>query len=43
MGIGGVLALVFVVILMLKVIQDTDIQNAPPEGQKQEQIPPLSR
>ena len=40
LGIGGLLALMFVVALMIKVVRDNDIENAPPQGQSQEQPAP---
>ena len=40
LGIGGLLALVFVAALMIKVIRDNDIESAPPQGQGQEQPAP---
>jgi hypothetical protein len=33
-GMAGILALVFVVMIMLRVIHDTDIENAPPAGEQ---------
>ena len=48
LGIGGLLALVFVGVLMIKAISDNDIESAPPQGHGQEQPapgtpPPLDR
>jgi hypothetical protein len=40
LGIGGLLALIFVVALMVKVVQDNEIESAPPQGQGQEQPAP---
>jgi hypothetical protein len=36
----GLLALVFVAALIIKAIRDQDIENAPPQGQGQEQPAP---
>ena len=37
LAFGGLLALVFVIALMVTVIHDNDIENAPPQGNGQEQ------
>ena len=48
LGIGGLLALVFVVFIMIKVIRDTDIENSPSPDQQHstprpDKKPPLNQ